>query len=61
MKRTVVPCAEDDAKAAAHAGLMIAVKPAFSAVSSYKWARTFRPPRLLHSLPLHQASSIQIS
>jgi hypothetical protein len=29
--------AADEAKAAAHAGMMIAAKPAFSAVSSYAW------------------------
>ena len=29
--------ATDEAKAAAHAGLMIAAKPAFSAISSYWW------------------------
>ena len=29
--------ATDEAKAAAHAGLMIATKPAFSALSSYVW------------------------
>ena len=31
--------AEDEAKAAAHAGIMIAAKPAFSAASSYTWGR----------------------
>ena len=47
--------ATDEAKAAAHAGLMIATKPAFSALSSYVWgslgdkvgfqSRCSRPPR----------------
>eukprot|EP00227_Mantoniella_beaufortii_P011001 CAMPEP_0197584996 /NCGR_PEP_ID=MMETSP1326-20131121/7437_1 /TAXON_ID=1155430 /ORGANISM="Genus nov. species nov., Strain RCC2288" /LENGTH=276 /DNA_ID=CAMNT_0043149445 /DNA_START=188 /DNA_END=1015 /DNA_ORIENTATION=+ len=31
--------ATDEAKAAAHAGIMIAAKPAFSALSSYAWGR----------------------
>ena len=31
--------AVDDARAAAHAGLMIAAKPGFSALSSYAWGR----------------------
>ena len=31
--------AVDEAKAAAHAGLMIAAKPGFSALSSYAWGR----------------------
>ena len=46
--------ATDEAKAAAHAGLMIAAKPAFSAISSYWWGSAgdrlgFRPTLLVSS------------